>query len=372
MLVTRTLDIGGAERQLVNLALGLNKKKIHVSVLTFYSGGRLSKSISEAGICIHSLNKSGRWDLGAFAWRFFSIIHRYRPTVLYGILDVPNILILLVKIIRYQTTVVWGLPASDMNYSEYGWGGVASNKLECWLSRFPDLVITNSKAGRDYAIRKGYVNNRFTVIQNGINTNIFKHDENLREQQRMQWSVECKKILVGIVARLDPVKDHYLFIDTAAIMHAKDDRYCFVCVGSGPGEYQQGLEQYANSKGLHRCLIWAGEISNMAAAYNALDIMALTSQSEGLPNVLGEAMACCVPCVVTDVGDAADIVSDTGVVIHDRVPQKIANGCYQIEERLKADREGLKKSIRQRIIDHYDLDLMIQSTLDAIHPNISR
>jgi len=148
MLVTRTLEIGGAERQLVNLATRLIDEGIRVSVLAFYSGGELKRELDDANIPVFSLNKSGRWDIIGIIWRFLQFVRRSRPDVVYGILNIPNVLILLTRFISKEICIVWRLPASSIDFADYEWGALLADKLEAKLSRFPDIIITNSHAGK--------------------------------------------------------------------------------------------------------------------------------------------------------------------------------------------------------------------------------
>lgn len=366
MLITRSLAVGGAERQLVNLALGLKQTDTDVSVLTFYDGGSLSEPLFEAGIPIYSLNKKGRWDLAAFFWRFPKCVHHFRPDVLYGVMDVPNILALLAKLRWRKIRAVWSLPASNIDPAEYGWGAVASNILERWLSKYPDIIFTNSLSGREHAEARNFPEDRIQVVPNGINTEQFVPSTELKARQREQWGIQSNAVVVGMVGRLDPVKDHRLFIDVARHLLDKGPEFRFVCVGDGDVTYRAELKQYAQGQGLTDKLLWVGEVTDMVAAYNALNVLVLTSRSEGLPNVLGEAMACGVPCVVTDVGDAGSIVAETGVVIEGRSPSVIVEGVLEVLNRKEVQGEEYAKQIRDRIVDHFGQEAYIHTTLAAI------
>jgi glycosyltransferase involved in cell wall biosynthesis len=211
-------------------------------------------------------------------------------------------------------------------------------KLQAFCSRFADLIISNSHAGRDYHLAQGFPAQNTIVIHSGVDTEFFKRNRSAGTSVRKEWGIDPDAILIGLVARLDVMKDHAAFIKAAALVarHHQDVR--FVAVGSGPPQYSKQMCSLVGQNQISDRFVWAGARDDMLAVYNALDIACSSSAfGEGTPNAIAEAMACGVPCVVTDVGDSAFLVGDTGVVVP---PHNVA-----------ALAEGLSKSItmlRQR------------------------
>src|SRR5262249_10554466 len=134
----------------------------------------------------------------------------------------------------------------------------------------------------------------------------------------------------------------------------------FVAVGDGPDRESVGA--LATELGLDDRLVWAGERSDVVAVMSALDIMVSSSASESFPNVIGEAMACGVPCVVTDAGDSAAIVGSTGVVVPTGSPDALAEALLELSERLPRDRDRFRADARARIESEFGLDLMVRRT----------
>jgi len=128
------------------------------------------------------------------------------------------------------------------------------------------------------------------------------------------------------------------------------------------------LREMGENLGLGNRLIWAGAYASrdMPAVYNALDVLTSSSYGEGFPNVIGEAMACGVPCVVTDVGDSALIVGETGIV----VPPRDADALTQAWRRWLAftDTERLARGVqaRIRIEQEFGLSNMVAKTEAAL------
>ncbi|MHC5827541.1 MAG: glycosyltransferase, partial [Nostoc sp.] len=150
-------------------------------------------------------------------------------------------------------------------------------------------------------------------------------------QVRTEWRISKDTILIGLVGRLDPMKDHPTFLKAVALLCKEREDIRFVCVGMGSHEYAQELYQLAEELEVAEKVIWAGGRADMPDIYNALDInCSSSSYGEGFSNVIGEAMACGVPCVVTDVGDSAWIIGDTGIVVPPNNPEALKAGITSL------------------------------------------
>lgn len=315
VFLIRDLDIGGAQRQLIELASGLQRANWQVTVLVFYGGGELESDLVQRGVKVEALAKSGRWDVVGFSYRLIRAVRRARPDVLHGYMGTENLLSIATRPFVPGMRVVWGMRASNMDLDEYDWLARLLFRVACWCSRFPDLVICNSTAGKEFFATHGYPSDRMVVIPNGIDSVRFKPDPESRNTSRRRWDISENLVLVGHIGRLDPMKDHETFLRAAAIVARERPDVRFVCVGDGPEPYRSKLKASATKLGLDERLTWAGPLTDMPSVYNAFDLTVLSSRwGEGFPNVVAEAMATGVPCVVTDVGDARYVVGDTGWV----------------------------------------------------------
>jgi len=359
----RSLDYGGAERQLVLLSKGLRARGYDVVVGIFYSGGPLEKELLEAGVRIRPLNKRGRWEIFGFLFRLLQAVREERPDVLHGYLSDPNMLAVILKPWFPSMKVVWGVRSSNLDFGHYDWLVWVGFKLSCRLARFADCIIANSHVGRDYHICQGYPFEKMAVIPNGIDTERFCPDPAARGRIRSGWGVTENETLIGLVARLDPIKEHPTFLKAAALLmeHRKDVR--FVCAGGGPKPYRQILQTLAGTLGLTERLIWTGTCHDMPAVFNALDIaISCSSSGEGLSNVIGEAMACGVPCVVTNVGDSAWVVGDRGDVVPTKDPVALKNAI----ERLLDQRPHTPAEIRLCIVERLSAETLVVNTERAL------
>lgn len=364
--LTRSLGYGGAERQLVELAKGLRERGHDVLITTFYPGGPLEKDLRAAGAPIECIRKRGRWDTVGFLLRLLGQVRREQPDVLHGYLPFPNLLVTLCKPFLPRTRIVWGIRASRMDMSHYDRWTKIVFWAECLLARFADLVIVNSHSGKEHYRRHGVPAGKMTVVPNGIDTERFRPDPAARARLRQHWGVRDGEKLIGLVGRLDPMKDHPVFLNAAALLTKEREDIRFVCVGDGPEEYRSRLHALARDLGLERVMIWENGRDDMPAVYNALDIATSSSKfGEGFSNVIGEAMACGVPCVVTDVGDSARIVGGLGIVVNHSDPEDLKNGwlrCFEL------GLEEWSPSIRRRVQALFSTDKLVQNTLMALVP----
>lgn len=362
LFLTRSLGNGGAERQLAELVRVIDKTRFDVTLATFYTGGARWTDVSNIPkVRLTSLEKRGRWDVTA-AWRnSLQLARNVKPQIVYSFRSVGNLLALSVAQ-AVGAKVVWGIRRSTKMLPLRDPIALLIYYLGVLLSYRADRVVYNSVCGRNLHLHRGYCENNSVIIPNGFDTEHFRPDLEARRRQREEWGFGDSESLVGIVGRLDPVKDHQLFLKAAASVSPMNCRVRFVVIGGGSDSYTNKLRQRAVEWGIMDRLLWVGESDDMVGAYNAMDIVALCSKEEGCPNVVGEAMACGVPCVVTDVGDAALMVGDTGLVVPPGSPEAMAAAWIKLLAMSTEDLHRVGLSARNRIIREYSLGIMVEST----------
>lgn len=352
----------------MGLAKGLNKDTFDVTVVCLYSGGELTQELHESGVRLISLEKKGRWDVPGFIWRLIRVLRGLEPDILHSYLSVQNLLSVLVKPALPATRVVWGVRTSNMDSVRYeDWLARPTFRLEILLSRFPSLTIFNSAAGREHYSSLGFAGSRTAVIPNGVDTERFSPNARSGARLRALWQIPEGAFLVGIVGRLDPVKDHTTFLRAAALFAQVRPEARFVCIGGGPEKYADELRGLSDKLGLTETVLWPGFIlDDLSAAYNALDICTSSSSyGEGTPNVLCEAMACGVPCVVTAVGDSPQVVGETGIIVPPRNPEALAAGWAEMARRT-AENPQLRDGARARIESRFSLSALVYRTSEAL------
>ncbi len=359
LFLIRSLHLGGAERQLTLLALAMHAAGHRVRVATFYDGGPFESDLHQAGVPVLSLHKSGRWDVLPFFWRLVRLLRQENPKIVHGYLPMSNVLLWLARYFAPACKLVWGVRVSDFDPGQYGWMGRLEGRLETWLARFPDLIICNSWKGLSLVRQRGFPESRTACVPNGIDTERFRPDPSAGARMRAQWGIAAEGFVLGLVGRLDPVKNHPGFIAAAAHLAAEFADLHFVCVGPGPDAYRQRLQALSEAAGLSGRMTFPGGCRDMPAAYNALDVFVSASLSEGSPNVLGEAMACGVRAITTDVGDAAWLMADYGEV----VPPGDEEALYLAMRQAYLQRGLPARDPRERIIQVFDAIFLEQRTV---------
>ncbi|MFZ5893971.1 MAG: glycosyltransferase [Myxococcota bacterium] len=361
-LVLNSLYRGGAEGQLISLAKSLHAAGVSTLVVLFYSGSPGEDELRRAGVSVHSLGKSSRWDSLGFFRRVVGLLKREQPDIFYGFLPTPNILAAFMKPLFPRMRIVWGVRSSRIDLTPYGRFVRGAYALQRLLAPAADLIIANSFAGRDYLLELGYPRERTLVIANGFDTQRFSPDPEGRARVRDSWGFKDEHWVIGLVARADPVKGHELFLSAAARAAALAPELRFVCVGLAK-ESQAALRVEANRLGLAERLVMDGSRPDVVAVYSALDVLCMCSFSEGFPNVVAEAMACGVPCVVSDVGDAARIVEHTGLVVPTGDVAALAQAFVESLTRLCPRRFELASAARQRIVDGFEQSRIAADTI---------
>lgn len=355
---------GGAEKQLVTLAKALSQKGFDVTILRFYSDTYSEVEFSGTPIKLLSLEKQARWDMVGFFWRLLKQLKSIQPDVLHSYLPDSNIVTIFLKPLFPTTKMVWGIRHSNWGTGKnLSWWINLILYLERKLAPFADLIIANSYAGQKYHLSKGFPAEKTIVIPNGIDVDYFKHDPEAGTTVRQEWGVSTNQILIGLIGRLHPMKDHSTFLKAAALLFQERQDVRFVCIGGGvQQDYAIQLYELTNQLGIAEQVIWAGARLKMREVYNALDIfVSASAYGEGFSNAIGEAMACGKPCVVTDVGDSALIAGDRGIVVPPDDPLALKTSMLQLIMKLTTWNYA-QTQIRQRIVDNFSVPQLLLKT----------
>ena len=357
LFLVRALTYGGAERQLVVLANELAKRGHEVAIAVFYRVGLLENEVDSSRVRLIYLEKRSRWDLFSFYWTLIRVVRQQRPDVLHGWMSTPNLSASMVRLLYPRVHLFWCIRCANL---EMLFDRVAStiDWFERRLSRFADCIVVNSRAGLDHAVSRGFPQEKMIHIPNGIDVNDFYFDPPSGDSVRAEWGFTRSERLIGLVGRLDPVKDHTAFLNAAARLASELPDVRFVCMGDGPVEYQRRLQALSRELDLEQKVLWLPPRPDVRSVYNALDVVCLCSVSEGFPNVIGEAMACGRHCVVTDVGDCRILVGDAGVVVPPNDPKALAEGLRQA---LTAS-GGSNGRGRRRILEHFTVTRLTDRT----------
>jgi glycosyltransferase involved in cell wall biosynthesis len=373
-LLIRDLGYAGAQRQLVHLALGLAQRGHQVHLLTFYSGP-LAAELQGSGVTLHHLTKAHRWDVLGFLWRIISTLRALRPDALYAFLTESHLLSALLRPLLPGTQIIWGLRDSETDSGNFGLVGRLVFQLATRLSGWADLHVANSHCGARYYAQLGYAEDRLSVIPNGIDTERFCRNEAARAAVRAELGIQDEGVLLlGLIGRLSPMKDHETFLHALAHAFALKEltgrsmpKIIVWIIGAGPEDYAQRHRALAEKLGLAQHIRWSAPRHDMPAVLSALDLLISSSAyGEGFSNVTGEAMACGTPCLVTDVGDSALLVADTGWVVPPRDPLALGQMLHQVLLLTHHERRARGQAARQRMAENFTIPRMVQRSEAAL------
>ena len=352
--IITSLGSGGAERVLFLVASrSPDASHIRHMVVCLTDEGLYGPKLREAGIELICLGmQRGRSPITAFI-RLVRTIRRLQPDVLMTWLYHADLMGTLAGRLAGVRRIVWNIRCSDMDFDRYAPTTRRIVKVLARLSRVPWAIVANSEAGRRAHEGLGYHPKRWVYLPNGFDPEEWKPDATDREKVREELGFSASDVVMGMVARVDPQKDHATFLEAARLLKERLPFLRLLLVGRDTCALQVPVALKAATVAL-------GERRDVPRLMRACDLLVLSSAyGEGFPNVVGEAMASGLPCVVTDVGDAMAIVGDAGSVVPPRDPQALAAAIAGLVERPQSEFLQLSTCARQRIEKRFSVDGLI-------------
>jgi glycosyltransferase involved in cell wall biosynthesis len=350
------LEVGGAEFSLLRLLTMTDKSRFDVRVVSMVKTGGVRPQVESLGVPVQDLSmKYGVPSPFALA-RLIRLIREWRPDLIQTWMYHADLLGSLAAAMAGGVPTVWGIHHSNLDPALNKAMTLATAKLCARMSgRLPRKIVCCAEAARRSHVRFGYAEGKMAVIPNGFHVDVFQPSPEARESVRRELGVPADALLVGQIGRFDAQKDHETFFASAAILHRQFPKLYFVLCGSEITWQNVELARWAHAANVASAVRLLGRRGDVARITAALDVATSSSRGEGFPNVLGEAMACGVPCVATDVGDSALIVSRYGLIVPPRDPSALAAACQTLLCQSREARENLGRSARKHIIDHYDI-----------------
>jgi glycosyltransferase involved in cell wall biosynthesis len=349
------LNIGGAEMSLYRLLGRMNNSRFENRVISLIPVGEIGEKIRTIGIPVTSLGLRPGQISPAALWALARELRNKKPDILQTWMYHADLLGLLAAKMSGIEKVIWNIRSSNIVTTKFrsltGWV-----MLICaWLSGLPNAIIVNSQAGQEFHTKFGYHPRRWVFIPNGIDTNQFKSDEHARRSVRIELGLDQHTVLIGMIARYDFMKGHADFLRAAGILIRSGVDAHFLLAGQDVTADNAVMSNLILEEGLAGRVHLVGRRDDIPRLDAALDILTMSSIWEGFPNAVAEAMACGVPCVVTNVGDAAILVSDTGRVISPRDPAAMADAWKDLVRSGVEVRHRLGESARLRVVEEFGI-----------------
>jgi glycosyltransferase involved in cell wall biosynthesis len=357
------LHMGGAEMMLFRLLSATNRERYEPVVISLINKGSLGARIEALGIPVYTLDMSPGLPAVRGVFKLLRLVRQLKPAVLQGWMYHGNLFASLAGLFT-RLPVVWGIHHSLHDLSAERWGTRAVIGVSRWCSRLPAATVYVSRVSADQHQRLGFRDRQRVLIPNGFDGDTFKPDAEARADFRAEVGACDSDVLVGMIARLHPMKDHGNLFSAIAKLITSSTAVKLILAGPNVAHCNLDLKDTLAACGLESHTLLLGERSDTARIMAGLDIQCVSSShGEAFPMVVGEAMASGLPCVVTDVGDAAWLVGDSGLVVPPRDSDALAtalSAVIQMGPELRRIKGGVA---RQRVLEHFSLEL----TTDAYH-----
>lgn len=360
--IITSLDDGGAEAVLFRLCT--HDRSNQHTVVSLMNEGKYGPLLREQGIVVDCLGlPRGTVSTKALV-QLWGLIRRHRPEVVQTWMYHANLLGGVVSRLAGVRAVCWGIRHSTLEAGSSKQSTIMVAKLCAKLSRWvPARIVCCAQMAVEVHQALGYTPSKFVTIPNGYDLAQFMPARWCGLRLRDEWGFAPTSLLLGMVARFDPHKDHENLLKALALLRQQGTEYRCVLVGTGLDSGNNELAGWLLRHGLLDRVLLLGRRADIPAVMNALDLHVLSSYGEAFPNVLAEAMACGTPCVTTDVGDAATIVGDTGWVVPPRNPHALASA---IEQALNGRRDlsqwqARQQAARERVANNFSIERMVSA-----------
>lgn len=311
------LQVGGAESMLVKLLAGMDRDRFDPAVVSLMSGGPNRDALADLGVPVHELGMRSRFPGPGALSRLAGLAGDLDPRVVQGWMYHGNLAATwLASRAPSRNDLYWNIRHSVDDLGDEKALTRLVIRLGARLSNRPAAMVCNSGVSLEQHAALGYRRDGLVMIPNGFDLDRFRPDPGARAAIRAELDVPADAPLVGMVARRHPMKGHADFLQMAALVRAEHPEAFFLLAGRGLEAPDRELADLVAAGGLEDAVRMTGSRPDVPAVMAALDVFVMPSvYGEGFPNVLGEAMACGVPCVTTDVGDAAVVVDDPEAVV---------------------------------------------------------
>lgn len=352
------LGVGGAETMLYDL-LAASTPPFKHSVLSLRASGPIAKRIQELGVPVHTLDLKPSAPNPARIWSLRAFTRQIAPDLIAGWMYHGNLMASFAGAGLPNLPILWAIHASRSGNERWNWRTATVIRLCARISHRPHGIIYASHVAQKQHEGRGYCGANSLVLPNGFDCDHFAPDARARAEVRKELGIDDSKIVVGVVARFHPMKDHRGLLRAAALLARTHPLVRFVLIGRGVDE-DFGLRSFVQTLGLENQVLLLGQRSDMPRLTAAFDIACCASAwGECFSKAIGEAMACAVPCVVTDLGDNPDLVGQTGICVPPRDPNALANGLGQLVDAGPAGRKALGVAARRRIEENFSLPAIV-------------
>lgn len=359
LFISTGLATGGAEMMLYKILSRINRDKFSPVVLSLIDRGTFGDRIEALNIPVYTLGmERGKLPSPQIIWKLVKQIQEHQPDLIQGWMYHGNLAAQAANFLTFKKApVLWSLHHSIPELKLEKSSLQAIIKLSGLTSKYVNKAIFSSKTSQLQHQKLGYPPEKTYLIHDSFNTDLFQPSSAAKISVYQELNIPNESLLIGLIARFHPMKDQENFLRAASLITNNCPETHFILVGPEITPENQFLSQKIKELNLGDRVHLLGERHDTPRLTAALDIATLSSAfGEAFPNVIGEAMCCEVPCVVTDVGDAGLIVGDVGKVVPPQNSVALAKAWQEMIELEAEGRKNLGKQARERIMQNFSLD----------------
>jgi glycosyltransferase involved in cell wall biosynthesis len=355
------VTMGGAEMMLFRLLARCDRSRFAPTVLSLLTPGAVGERIGAMGVPLLTLGMRQERPLSRAMLRLIPIARSLEPSLLQGWMYHGNLAASACALLSgRRLPVIWNVRHSlhDLGCENRLTRGFI--RLGAALSSSTRAIVYNSRLSASQHEALGYESGRTVVIPNGFDCRLFRPRPEMAQRLRHSTGIGPDRVVIGMVARYHPQKDPFTLIKATAHLARRGIDVHVLIIGTDFDAGNAPVVRAIAEAGLAERISLLGERHDIPDLVAGLDIATLPSAwGEGFPNVLGEAMACGVPCVATDIGDSAWIVGRTGIVVPPRDPDALADALARLVALGPDGRRQLGAAARARVIEHFEVDEIV-------------
>ncbi|MGH9321439.1 MAG: glycosyltransferase [Vicinamibacteria bacterium] len=347
------LHRAGAQRNLSQLARGLDRSRFHPLVVCLQKGGPMGEELQVAGIEVAVLAIER-----IYGGRALRAIGRLARKMREERVEIVHTYLVSANLFGALASAFAGVPALVTTRRDLGFSRNWRLSLveETLVNRRAIRVVTPCEAVSESARReRGLSPSRVMTIENGVDLDFFRPEVGLREKARAALQIPPEAAVAGVIGNFLPVKGHEDFLRAAA---RTGPEVRFVLVGGG--RRKPDMERLARELGIEDRALFTGPRSDTREVLSLVDVLVSPSHSEGMSNVILEAMAMARPIVATAVGGTRELLRDgaTGLLVPPQDPRSLAEAMTSLlSDRVAAEVMGARA--RQEAEQRFSLRKMV-------------
>lgn len=352
------LNVGGAEhmlRRLVEQQKCSNLSLKHI-IISLTDIGPVGKLLQNAGVEVYAIGVNHSIFSFFRLWTLFKMIRLIRPDIIQTWMYHADLFGGLIGRLAGCKNIIWGIRGTDVTIGSSSFTRKIQwlcAKLSKWV---PKVIVCAAHVSSNTHIKLGYDADKMIVISNGFNdqgTNA--SSEQVIIALRSKYGIQPDELVIGAVGRFNAAKDYENFVSAAELVGRKIPNARFLIVGRGCDDKNNELMKWIYATDFSERFILVGERPDISLYIAMMDVFCVSSKTEGFPNVLGEAMMAAKLCVTTDVGDAAFLLGECGLVIPKQNSLALANAVMKLLALLDDERASLQTKARNRILTEFSM-----------------